>query len=327
MRRRDFITLIGGAAAAWPLSARAQQGAMPVIGILSAFPAATAEKRMAAFRKGLGESGYVESQNVLIMYLQADGQYDSLPALAADFVRRHVSVIVSPQSSVAAIAARDATKVIPIVFSVPADPVMLGLVASLNRPGGNATGVHTFSSGLAAKRLGLLRELLPHSKVVAVLFNPATPANNTALRELQAAASAIGQKLRVVNASSNQEIDMAFEALVGERPDALLVVNDLLFSSRLIQIVMLAARHAIPVIYTSREYVDAGGLMSYGTSFSEVYRQIGIYTGRTLKGVKPADMPVVRPTKFELVINLQTAKTLGLMVPPMLLAAADEVIE
>jgi ABC-type uncharacterized transport system substrate-binding protein len=327
LKRRQFITLLGGGAAWWPLAALAQQPAMPVIGILSAFPAATAEKRMAAFSKGLGESGYVESQNVLVVYLQADGQYDNLPTLAADFVRRHVSVIVSPQSSVAAIAARDATKVIPIVFSVPVDPVKLGLVASLNRPGGNATGVHSFSSGLAAKRLGLLRELLPHSKVVSVLFNPATPANNTALRELQEAASAIGQQLRVVNASTSQEIDMAFEALAGERPNALLVVNDLLFSSRHVQIVMLAARHAIPVIYTSREYVEAGGLMSYGTSFSEVYRQIGIYTGRILKGAKPTDMPVVRPTKFELVINLQTTKTLGLTVPPTLLTAADEVIE
>jgi putative ABC transport system substrate-binding protein len=326
MRRREFITLIGGAAA-WPIAASAQQPAMPVIGILSAFSAATAEKRMAAFREGLGESGYVESRNVLIVYLQADGEYDSLPTLAADLVRRHVSVIVSPQSSVAAIAARDATTVIPIIFSVPVDPVMLGLVSSLSRPAGNVTGVYSLGSGLAAKRLGLLRELLPHSKVVAVLFNPATPANNTALPELQAAASAIGQQLRVVNAITSREIDMAFEALAAERPDALLVVNDLLFSSLHIQIVVLAARHAIPVIYTSREYVDAGGLMSYGTSFSEVYRQIGIYTGRALKGVKPADMPVVMSTKFEFVLNLQTARTLGIDVPPALFSIADEVIE
>ena len=328
MRRREFITLLGGAAAMWPIAARAQQGErMPVIGILSAASGMTAEKRMSAFREGLGEIGYVEGKNVSILILQAEGEYDRLPVLAANLVRRQVNVIVTPQSTVAAVAARDATKVIPIIFSVTVDPVVLGLVSSLARPGGNMTGVNNFSRELAAKRLGLLRELLPNSKVVAVLFNPASPTNATALQELQTAATAMGLQIRVINASTSSEIDKAFEAFASNRPDGLLIINDSLFSSRHIQIVLLAARHMIPAIYTLREYVDAGGLMSYGTSLSEVYKQVGIYTGRTLTGVKPADMPVVQSTKFELIINHQSAKVLGLTMPPTLLATADEVIE
>jgi ABC-type uncharacterized transport system substrate-binding protein len=326
LRRREFITLVGGAVA-WPPAARAQQSTLPVIGILVAAPSLVGEKRMIAFRQGLAEMGYLEGQNVSTASLGAEGNFDRLPALAADLVRRQVSVIVCPQSTLAAIAARDATKVIPIVFSVTSDPVKLGLVASIARPGGNATGVNSFTRELAAKRLGLLREFFPDAKVIAVLFNPATPANEAALRELQVAAAAIGQQVRVVNASTSGEIGVAFATLARERPDALLVINDPLFSSRNLQIVLLAARLAIPAIYTQREYAEAGGLMSYGTSLAEVYRQMGVYAGRVLKGAKPADLPVVQSTRFELVINLQSAQALGLEVPPMLLARADEVIE
>jgi putative ABC transport system substrate-binding protein len=327
VRRRDFITLLGSAAAAWPLAARAQQPGIQVIGILSAAQAMIGEKRMGAFRQGLSETGYTEGQNVAIVYLQADGQFDRLPALAADLVRRRVSVIVAPNSSAAAIAAHDATKVIPIIFGVLSDPDKLGLVASLAQPAGNATGVNNFSSELGAKRLGLLHELLPNASVVAALFNPATAANKATLKDVQAAAETFGQRVRVANASTSSEIETAFEALARERPDALILINDPLFSSQIVQIVSLAGRHKLPAIYTTREYTEAGGLMSYATSLADVYRQMGVYTGRILKGAKPADLPVVQPTRFELVINLKTAKTLGLTVPPSLLAIADDVIE
>jgi putative ABC transport system substrate-binding protein len=327
MQRRKFIKLLGGAAVTWPLAARAQQSAMPVIGFLYAASGLASEKRLAAFGQGLAETGYTEGQNVSILKTGADGKFDRLPSLVADLIRRQVNVIVVPQSSVAAIAAHDATKVIPIIFSVTVDPVRLGLVASLSRPGGNATGVNSFSSELSAKRLGLLRELLPNSKAVALLFNPATPANEAAVREVHASAATLGLQIRVVNASTSGEIDLAFATLARERPDALLVINDPLFTSRNTQIVLLAARHTIPAMLTQREYAELGGLMSYGTNTADAYRQIGVYTGRVLKGAKPADLPVVQSSKFEFVINLQAAKALGLEIPPTLLARADEVIE
>ena len=327
MRRREFLGVLGGAAAAWPMVARAQQAAVPVIGFLYAAPALAGEKRMIAFGQGLAEMGYNEGQNVSILKTGADGKLDRLPTLAADLVRRQVSAIVSPQSSLAAIAARDATKIIPIIFSVTADPVKLGLVASLARPGGNATGVNSFSTELAAKRLGLLREFLPGSKAVAVLFNPATPAGQDAVREVHTAAGTLGLQVRVVNASTSGEIDLAFATLARERPDALLVINDPLFISRNTQIVLLAARHTIPAMLTQREYAEVGGLMSYGSDLADVYRQIGIYAGRVLKGTKPAELPVMQSSKFEFVINLQAARALGLEIPPTLLARADEVID
>jgi putative ABC transport system substrate-binding protein len=274
---------------------------------------------MAAFRRGLAEMGYVEGQNVLTVSLGAEGRHDRLPAIAAELVRRQVSVIVSLQVPVAATAARDATKDIPTIFSVTSDPVELGLVASLARPGGNATGVYNFSTELAAKRLGLLRELLPGSKAVAVIYNPTMPASERAVREVHAASTEIGQRVRVVNASTSAEIYAAFATLARERPDALLVIPDAFFSSRNTQIVLLATRHGLPAIYTQREFAEAGGLMSYGTSLADVYRQVGVYTGRVLKGAKPAELPVVQSTKFELVINLQAAMAIGLDVPPTLL--------
>jgi putative ABC transport system substrate-binding protein len=323
--RREFITLLGSASAVWPLAARAQQ--MPVIGVLGAAPALIEEKRMLPFHRGLSEIGYTEGQNVAVSYLRAEGQYDRLAMLAADFVRRQVSVIVTPNSVAGALAAKAATTTIPIVFSVTADPVRLGLVSSLARPEGNLTGVNFFITDLGAKRLGLLHELVPGAAIVAVLANPANPVTDLGLQDVQAAARAIGLKIRILNASNVGEIDAAFGTLARERPDAFMVINDPLFTSRRTQIVLLATRHAVPAIYSSRDYAEAGGLMSYSTNFSEVYYQIGVYTGRILKGAKPADLPVAQSTKFELVINLQAARALSLEVPPMLLARADEVIE
>jgi putative ABC transport system substrate-binding protein len=325
MKRREFIAGLGGAVA-WPHVARAQQ-AMPVIGFLYAAAGLASETRLAFFRQGLAETGHVEGQNVILLKIGADGKLDRLPLLAADLVRRQVNVIVTPQSSLAATAAHNATKTIPIIFSVTVNPVQLGLVASLARPGGNATGVNSFSSELAAKRLGLLRELLPGSKTVAVLFNPRTPVNEAAVQEVQASAGILGLRVRVINASTSGEIESAFATLASERPDALLVINDPLFTSRNTQIVLLAARHAIPAIFTQREYADLGGLMTYGTSTADAYRQLGSYTGQVLKGTKPAELPVVQASKFEFIINLQAAKALGLEIPPQLLARADEVIE
>ena len=326
MNRRTFITLLGGAAA-WPLAAGAQQAGMPVIGLLVTAPALVGGRRMTAFHQGLAEMGYIEGQNISTIGVGADGQHDRLPSLAAELVRRQVSVIVSLQNPVAAIAARDATKITPIIFSVTTDPVRLGLVASVARPGGNATGVYNFSTELAAKRLGLLRDLLPDSKTLAVLYNPGIPANQAAAQEVHAAAAAIGHQVRVVQASTSSEIEAAFATLARERPNALLIIPDPLFSSRNTQIVLLAARHVIPAIYTQREFAEAGGLMSYGTSLTDIYRQLGVYTGRVLKGTQPAELPVVQSTKFELVINLQAASAIGLEIPPSLLARADEVIE
>ena len=328
-RRRQFITLLGGAAAAWTLAARAQQAAMPVIGILEAGGGAELNPGNAtAFRKGLSETGYTEGQTVAIEYRWAEGQYERLPELAAELVRRRAAVIVTPFSVAATLAARAATTTVPIVFSTGADPVETGLVASLNRPGGNVTGAVTMNAELAAKRFGLLQELLPTATRFAVLVNPTTARVAKAVTaDVQAAASVTGRQVEVLTASTSREIDTAFATVVQKRIDTLLHSPDLFFTTRRAQIIVLAARHAVPVIYANREDAVAGGLMSFGSSMADVSRQLGIYAGRTLKGEKPADMPVLRATKFEFVINLQTAKTIGITVPPTLLARADEVFE
>jgi putative ABC transport system substrate-binding protein len=327
IRRREFITLIGGAAS-WPLAARAQQPAMPVVGIINAGSPETSVSRVTAFRQGLGELGYVEGQNVTIDYRWAEGRYDRYPELVADLIRRKVSVIATGASGPAAFAAKAATSSIPIVFGVGEDPVRLGLVASLARPGGNVTGVNFFTAEVAAKRLGLLRELAPRTTRVAVLVNPANAASaDSTARDVRAAAPALGLQVQMLNAATVREIDTAYASLVRERADALVVAGDGFFNSRRVQLAMLAVRHAIPATYSVRDYPEAGGLISYGTSFADTFRQIGIYCGRILKGAKPADLPVLQSTKFELVVNMQAARMLGLDVPPMLLARADEVIE
>jgi putative tryptophan/tyrosine transport system substrate-binding protein len=327
MNRREFITLLGGAAAAWPLAASAQQPTMAVIGYLGAASPHTGVQIVAALRQSLAEAGYVEGRNVGIEAHWAEGQYDWLPVMASEMVRRQVSVIVATGGTAAALAAKAATTTIPLVFSVTDDPVALGLVSSLARPGGNATGVTFLLAELGAKQLGLLRELVPTATHIGLLINPNNTTSEVQTSDVVAAASSVGATIDVVRATDSREIEAAFAALVRNRADALLVgTNPLLFSRR-VQLATLAARHAIPAIYPVRENVEVGGLMSYGTSLTEVYRQVGAYTVRILKGAKPADLPVVRSTKFELVINLATARALGLEVPPMLLARADEVIE
>jgi len=327
MRRRGFIAGLGSAAA-WPLAARAQQPAVPVVGFVGGGSADASADRVRGFRKGLSEAGYVEGQNVTVEYHWLEGQYDRLPALTADLVRRHVAVIATPGNPLAAIAAKAATSIIPIVFGVGDDPVKLGLVASLARPGGNATGINFFAYEVAAKRLGLLHALLPKAVRVAVLVNPADgPDAEITLRNVQEAARAIGLQIHAVNATTRREIDAAFDTLARERPDALFVATGAFFGSRRVQLVTLATRDRIPTAYFSREDAAAGGLMSYGTDISDMHRQVGVYTGSILKGAKPADLPVVQPTRFQFVINLGTARALGIEVPPTLLAIADEVIE
>jgi putative tryptophan/tyrosine transport system substrate-binding protein len=327
IRRREFILLLGGgAAAAWPVAARAQQPAMPVIGFLNSLSRDAAADRVRGFRQGLKDAGYVEGENVAIEYRWAEAQLDRLPALAAELARRQVVVIIAANTP-SALAAKAVTTTIPIVFNVAEDPVKLGLVASLARPGGNATGINTFAAEVVAKRLGLLRELVPGATRVAALVNPTAPIAETALRDIETATRATGMQIKVYNASTSGEINAAFATFVHERPDALFVSPDSLFTSRRVQLAHLTTRHAIPTISFTREFAEVGGLMSYGSNQSDNYRQVGVYAGRILKGAKPADLPVVQASKFELVINAETARTLGVTVPPMLLARADEVIE
>ena len=324
--RREFITLLGGAAVAWPLAARAQQAAMPVVGLLSPLAPESSERVLHAFRRGLAESGRIEGQDVAIDYRLASG-FERFPELAADLARRQVSVIAA-SGSAAAVAAKAATQTIPIAFIAAEDPVKLGLVASLARPAGNATGLNFFTAEVNAKRLGLLRELLPAARQVAMLINPTNPINMTsALAEVEQAARDLALQIQIVNVSTSHQIDAAFAALARERPDALFVAPDGFFTSRRVQLAALAARHAIPTSFSVRECVEAGGLMSYGASLTDAYRYLGVVTGRILKGTKPADLPVEQSTKFGLVINAQIARMLGLEVPPTLLARADEVIE
>jgi putative ABC transport system substrate-binding protein len=328
MRRRDFITLVGSAAAAWPLAARAQQPTMPVIGFLNPTSPDTNADSLRAFRQGLKDTGYVEGENVAVVYRWAENQIDRLPELGAELARRQVAVIATTGSAAAAFAAKAATTTIPIVFTVAEDPVRLGLVASLARPGGNVTGINIFSAELTAKRLELLLKLVPAATRVAVLVNPANAVNTEpTLRDLQSAARAMGLQIQVLEASTSREINAAFATFVRERPDALFVGPDIFFLSRRLQLAHLATRHAIPATYSARPYAEAGGLMSYGTNITDAWRQLGVYTGRIIKGAKPADLPVEQLSKFELVINVETARMLGITVPPTLLSTADEVIE
>ena len=328
MRRREFLALLGGAAAAWPLAAPAQQPTMPVIGFIGAGALDNYVLYLAAFRKGLAETGFVEGQNVAIEYRWAEGQYERMAQLAEDLVRRRVAVIAVPGSPPGARAAKAATSTIPIVFSVGDDPVRSGLVASISRPGGNATGINFLTGEVVAKRLALLHELLPGAARVAAFINPADASRAEVLREeVEVAARTVGMQLQILNPTTNREIDAAFVALVRERADALFVGPDAFYNSRRVQLANMSARHVIPTAFAVREYVDAGGLMSYGTSLADMYREVGAYCGRILKGAKPSDLPVLQSTKFELVINAQTARMLGIAVPPSLLARADEVIE
>jgi ABC-type uncharacterized transport system substrate-binding protein len=326
MRRRAFITLLGGAAA-WPLAVRAQQPLMPVIGLLGTASAAEWTDLVAAFRQGLGQTGFFEGQNLRAEYLWADGQFDRLPALAAELVQHQVAVIVTTGSANSTRAAKVATATIPIVFVIGTDPVKLGLVASFNRPGGNMTGVSWLAAALGAKQLELVTDLLPNATMIAMLVNPDNTVSESELKEVQEVSRARGREIFGLRASSEREIDAAFATLIRQRVGALLVSSDSLFFARRDQLVTLAARHAVPAIYPVREYAAAGGLMSYGTRLSDAYRQVGVYTGRILKGEKPGDLPIVQASKVELVVNLKTAKSLGITLPLTLLGRTDEVIE
>jgi putative ABC transport system substrate-binding protein len=327
MRRREFIALLGGVTAARPLAALAQRPAMPTIGYLHGGSPESNEHRIAAFRRGLNETGYVEGENVAIEFRWAHNQSDRLPELAADLVRRQMVVIVTPGSTPSAHAAKAATSTIPIVFGIGGDPVNDGLVQSLARPGGNVTGIAFLTAELGAKRLGLLHELLPTATRVAHLVNPSNPFTAPLVADVQRAASSIGMQIEVVSATNKSEIDLAFANIAQKRANALLIAGDALMYGRRLQIAMLAARHAVATLYPNRDFCDAGGLMSYGPDTTDMIRQVGIYAGRILKGEKPADLPIMQASKFELVINLQTAKTIGVEVPAMLLARVDEVID
>jgi putative tryptophan/tyrosine transport system substrate-binding protein len=327
LKRRRFITLLGGAAAAWPLAARTQQPAMPVVGLLTPRASGDAPHLMAAFRQGLQDTGFVDRQNVAIEYRFAGNQNERLQALAADLVHRQVTVIAAT-STPSALVAKAATTTIPIVFETGADPVQLGLVASLNRPGGNVTGVTNTSTETAAKRVGLLHALIPGASRFAALVNPSNPLlAEASIKETRAAVLAIGRQLEILTASTEAEIDSAFNSIAQKRVESLLILPDNFFSTRRVQLVIQATRHGVPAIYYDRAHTEVGGLMSYGSNNSDVYRQAGVYVGRVLKGEKPANMPVLQPTKFELVINMQAARAFGIAVPPTLLALADEVIE
>jgi len=328
VKRRQFITLLGGTAAAWPLAGRAQQPAMPVVGLINLGTPDAMARYVAAFRNALSEAGYVEGQNVTVEYHWLEGQYDRLPALMADLVRRHVAIIATPGGTPAALAAKAATTTIPIVFGVAENPVKLGLVVNLARPGGNATGVNFFLGEVVAKRLGLLHDLVPKAVRIAVLVNPANaPTAEATLRDIPEAARAIGLQIQVLNATTTPEIDAAFATIVRDRADALFVAPDAFFAARRGQLATLAARDRVPTSCANREMVEAGLLMSYGTNIADMFRQVGIYTGNILKGDKPAELPVLQSTKFEFVINLQTARALGLEVPNSMQLLADEVIE
>jgi putative ABC transport system substrate-binding protein len=328
MTRREFITLLGGAAAAWPLAARAQQPAVPVVGVLNAGVPEASTGIVAAFRKGLSEAGFVEGRNVSVEYLWGHNDFNRLPSLAAELVRLRVAVIATPGGTAATIAAKAATRTIPIVFGIGVDAVQAGLVASLNRPEGNVTGVSYMSGELGAKRLGLMHELLPRVTRFGALVNSTSPLiTGISVGDLQVAAAAIGSQIEALDAITNRDIDTVFASCAQKGIEAILVTNSTLFNNRRVQIVTLAAHHRLPVIYYDRIFVEAGGLISYSSNLQELHRLTGLYTGRILNGEKPADLPVMRPTKFEFVINLQTARTLGIEVPPGLLAIADEVIE
>jgi putative ABC transport system substrate-binding protein len=328
LRRREFISLLGGAAAAWPLSARAQQPAVPVVGFVSGRSLETSGRVAVAFRKGLAEASYVDGQNVTVEYHWLDGRYELLPSIMTDLVRRRVAVIATPASNPAAVAAKATTTTIPIVFGVGADPVKLGLVASVARPGGNATGINFFLADITAKRLGLLHDLVPKAVRIAVLVNPANASTaEAARRDVSEAARAIGLQIEFLNASTSREIEAAFTTIVSDHTEALFVAPDGFFASRRVQLATSAARYQVPLANATREEVEAGGLMSYGTDLLEVYRQVGVYTGQILKGAKPSDLPVQQSSRFEFVINLQTARLLGIEVPNSIQLLADEVIE